>query len=156
MSEDPEIPADDAAEERPDTAQTFAAAERRRRAYKPRRHRHRDLTPEEDNRLRQRQVIIKIIPAILAVVGGAVWLVGIRDQDEYQWDRGLIRTGQVFLVFGAGFFAVLLLREWVAKLHAKCREKRALRLSGFGVDNGRQRSQRRRHRSSKPSGVRVR
>lgn len=129
-------------------------ARRKRRSSPSRKHRHRDLTPEEDNRLRQRQAIAKILPSILAVMGGLSWLAGIWNVDKYQHHIGLIRTGQAFLAIGGGTLAFFLLREWIPKIIAGRKERKIRQATGHDERN-RRRSGRHRHRSSKPSGVRV-
>jgi hypothetical protein len=133
---------------------TLATAERRRRRHpSSHRRRHRDLTPEEDNRRRQREAIAKILPGILAVVGGATWIAGIWNVDEYQHHPKLVRVGRVFLLLGGGFYLVVLLREWILKAKAayKERQDRVAR----GEVSAPRRSHRRKHRSPRPSGLRV-
>jgi len=131
---------------------------RRRSSARPG-HRHRDLTPEEDNRRRQREAIIRILPGILAVIGGLAWLAGSWNVDKYQHDIRLIRTGQVFLAIGAGFYAVLLLREWIGRLRSARKERAELLLQGIDLKANRRSAKhhrRHKHRSPKPSGVRAR
>ena len=121
------------------------------------RHRHRDLTPEEDNRRRQRRALLIIVPAILAVVGGLVWIAGAWNIDQYQHKRSLIRTGQAFLLLGGGVLGLLYLRQCILKLIAEIKERRNppmdTSLHHHHHRRGR-RSERRRHRSARPSAFR--
>lgn len=131
---------------------------RRRSRVRKAGRRHRDLTPEEDNRRRQRRIIVlNIVPGILAVLGGLVWIAGAWNMDEYQHQKKMVLTGQAFLLGGGGFFALLLLRQWGLKLLREIKERRNPPLD-TSLHNHRHhhghRSKRRRHRSARPSAFR--
>ncbi len=125
----------------------------RRRSPSSHRRRHRDLTPEEDNRRRQREAILKILPGILVLLGSVAWVAGIWNPDEYQHHPKLIHVGQAFLLLGGGFYVILLLREWILKIRAAYKERRE-RMARGEIPR-RRRSHRRKHRSHRPSGLRV-
>lgn len=125
----------------------------RRRSGSERRRKGRDLTPEEDNRRRQREAIIKVIPVFLIVVGIATWLWGSWEQDEYLHHKPLINLGRFFVLLGAGFFCVLLVREWVAR--AKTAYKERKEREELARKRSKRRGSKRRHRSKRPSGVRA-
>lgn len=137
----------------PNPEPSSRSARRRRRKTG---RRHRDLTPEEDNRRRQRRSIAVIIPAILAFVGGVVWVAGAWNQDSFQHHRGLIRTGQWFLGIGGGALGLILLRQWGRKLLEAIHERRhpPMDTSLHDHHHRRGRSRRRRHRSARPSAFR--
>lgn len=138
------------------TGSAAAAASVRRRRKRPRRsgRRARDLSPEEDNLRRQRRVIALILPAILAVVGGVVWVAGAWNVDPYARSHKLIKLGRTMLALGVGVFAVLLTREWVLKLGSALKDRRE-RAASPASSSGRRRSGRRRHRSARPSALRI-
>ncbi len=138
------------------TASAERASSGRRRRKRPSRagRRARDLSPEEDNRRRQRRVIALILPAIVAVIGGLVWAAGAWNVDPYFHHHKLIALGRTMLAAGVGVFAVLLTREWLLKLGSALKDRRE-RAQSPSSSSSRRRSGRRRHRSAKPSALRI-
>ncbi len=123
------------------------------RRKRPRRkgRRSRDLSPEDDNRRRQRRVIALILPAILGVTGGVVWALGAWNVDPVFHLHRLVRLGKTMLAIGSGVFVVLLVREWSQILRENLKERR----EHPKAPSHRRRSGRRRHRSAKPSALRI-
>ena len=90
-----------------------------RRSHQPSKHRrkrHRDLTPEEDSRRRQRWALLYAVPFVLIVVGFGAWVYGASNIDEYLRNHEMILTGKIMLGIGVAGLLILFVRGWVASL----------------------------------------
>ena len=91
---------------------------KRRTHQRPKRHKHRDLTPEEDSRRRHIQVVLLLIPLILGIVGIGLWAVGYANQDSYMRIHSLINTGIVMMALGGAGTLAWFIRSWIPKIKA--------------------------------------
>jgi len=118
---------DDPAQPDDTNEQQVQAAERQpvavRRSRRKKSHRSSRLDPVKVARLRQYFVILQILAAVVALIGGAAWAASCWNQDPYQHAHQLRRTGQGMLYVGGGILLLGLMFQWMRRLLVEIRER---------------------------------